>query len=312
MRLYYSVLPLLISILLTGCDRAPRNSSVAVVAPSPPAAQVPAPSLDDLGRVIKLERTPRRIVTIGPGATEIIFALGAGARLVGRDSASDYPPPALQVPVVANFAGPFFEKAAAVRPDLIILQGETYDAARAAAWQQKCGAPIAVLAPHTIRGLREGIEKIGSWLDLKDKARVLNARLADAMNQREGTPKAKKRLQAFVEVSRSPLFTAGAGTLIDDVMRAADLDNMARDIKSYKQYNLESLIAKDPDVYIVTESQPHQVRVLKELRAHPILRNLKCVRGGRVIVLPSDLLLRPGPRLGTGIAMLRRAANAVK
>ncbi|HVF11227.1 MAG TPA: hypothetical protein VNA16_10510, partial [Abditibacteriaceae bacterium] len=76
-----------------------------------------SPSLprDDLGRAIKLKSVPRRIVTIGPGATETIFALGAGDRLVGRDSGSDYPPDEVKrVPIVANFAGPFFEKTAAL------------------------------------------------------------------------------------------------------------------------------------------------------------------------------------------------------
>jgi iron complex transport system substrate-binding protein len=84
-----------------------------------------------LGRTITLKSVPQRIVTIGPGATEMIFALGAGSRLVGRDSSSDYPPGQRPrgvqgVPVVGDFSGPFVESTVAARPDLIIVQGETY------------------------------------------------------------------------------------------------------------------------------------------------------------------------------------------
>ncbi|HVF11192.1 MAG TPA: ABC transporter substrate-binding protein, partial [Abditibacteriaceae bacterium] len=282
--------------LLTGCGRVPEPQQHGL---KQVALNLPSLPRDDLGREIKLSAAPRRIVTIGPGATETIFALGAGERVVGRDSGSDYPPDKVKrVPIVANFTGPFFEKTAAVRPDFIIVQGETYDKTRADLWQQKCGAPVAVLSASKVAEVAQGIEKIGAWLHMHEAAK----RMA---NELMGLGLPAYQSSAFFEVQRSPLWTAGSGTLIDDVMRQAGFHNVARDIKGYKQYNLESLITRNPEFYIMAQKQPNATRALNELRRKPILKDLQCVRRGFVIVMPADLVLRPGPRLGRGIRMLR-------
>jgi len=284
-------------VLVTGCGPRPqpRQSGLKQVFIGTPVA-IPT---DDLGRAVTLKGVPRRVVTIGPGATEIIFALGAGERLVGRDSSSDYPPQALKAPVVANFTGPFFEKVVAVRPDLIIVQGETWDKARVEAWQQKCGAPVAALTANNLEEVSRSTEKIGAWLDLRARARALAQRMA-ASARLNHTLQAR----AFFEVSRTPLWTAGRGTLIDNVMGTAGLANVAREIKGYKQVNLEVLVAQEPEVYVVAAKYPDRERVLSELRRHPTLRNLKCIRKGQVFVVHADHVLRPGPRLSQGIGEL--------
>ncbi|MDQ3815340.1 MAG: ABC transporter substrate-binding protein, partial [Armatimonadota bacterium] len=232
------------------------------------------------------------------------------------------PAPALKVPVVADFTGPFFEKVVAERPDLIIAQGETWDKARIEAWQQKCGTPVAALTAGTVARVVQSIEKVGAWLDKSDKARQIAQPLRRWAQTPAWSPVERPPLRAFFEVSRAPLLTAGQGTLIDDVIHKAGLANIANpprnvpgeiyvaggEIKGYKLYNLEALTAKEPDAYIVAEKNPNQARVLRDLRRHAALGRLKCIREGHVIVLHADWVLRPGPRLQQGLQELHGEA----
>ena len=285
----------LFALLLGGCTSEEQKTPVSS-----------AFSKDDLGRVIELKQPARRVVCIGPGATETIFALGAGDKLVGRDQYSNYPKAALKIPVTGDFSGPFPEKAIALRPDLIIVQGETYDAARAKLWEEKIGAPVAVLAASDVEGVAQGIEKIGAWMDAKKEA----ARLVKEFPAKSKTPD-NNRARAFFEVQRSPLWAAGGSTLIDSVLQNAGVQNIA-EINGYKAYSLEKLITQNPDFYIVAGENSDRARVLKELQTASALKNLACIRSGRVVVLHSDWVSRPGPRLPLGIRELSDQIAALK
>lgn len=294
-------LALSLATVVTGCNRATQP-------PAQPVASLDAASIprDDLGRAIKLTRVPQRIVTIGPGATETLFAIGAGKSLVGRDSGSDYPTPVKSILVVANYEGPFFEKVVAARPDLIIAQGETWDKERIDMWQQKCGAPVAALTPVTLEQVAGDIEKMGAWLDRKDDAQTLAKTLRKGFQSADASAPT-----ALLEVQREPLMVAGRDTLIDDVMRRAGLANAAREVRGYKQFSVEKLIAQAPDFYVLTVKPADRKRAVSELKRHPIFGRLACVRRNRILVVDGDLVLRPGPRLSEGIAQLAEQAGSV-
>jgi iron complex transport system substrate-binding protein len=260
---------------------------------------------DDLGRAVNLHAPAQRVVCIGPGAVETIFALGTGKLLVGRDQFSDYPTSTKGIPVVGDYTGPFAEKVVAVRPDLVIVQGETYDKTRADNWQQKIGVPVAVLVPTSVSKVVEGIGKIGRWLECPAAA----AKLARGFELELASKNVAGAPHAFFEVQRSPLWTAGKSTLIASVLSAAGIGNVAGSVSGYKQFSTEALLAKEPTLYIVAQNKPDPKRVLRELRQDDVLGKLQCVRKGNIIVLPADWLLRPGPRLQKGIAALQREAR---
>ena len=262
---------------------------------------------DDLGREIKLPSPPRRIVSLAPGVTETIFALGAGDRLVGRDQMSDFPAAAAKIPQSADFNGPFFEKVVALRPDFIIAQGETLDRARIELWQRKCGAPVALLNANTVDGVEAGIGKIAAWLGMAEKSKTVT-RDFQTVGRQTQRRQAFVRWPAFIEVGRSPLWSAGEDTLVGDVLKRAGLGNVAK-ISGYKPFSAESLAKASPDFYIVTSAKPDIARTLRDLRAVPALRGLKCIRKGRIIEVPADWVLRPGPRLAQGIAEITRQIN---
>lgn len=319
---------LLFLFLVAGCQGGPQEQSgsssragkatapakIAAVQTARTASQSGSLPRDDLGRDVRLTGVPQRIVTIGPGATETVFALGAGSRLVGRDSASDYPAAALKVPVAGDFNGPSLEAVIAARPDLVIVQGETYGRARIEDWQRKIGAPVASLAATTVQGVAQDIEKIGAWLGVRDKARKLAQTLAFSTHN-----VGRGKLRVFFEVGRSPLFTAGRGTLIDDMLSTAGLGNIARTVNGYNQYNTEVLLSRAPSIYIVTQAgstPPPRGAALRKLRNEmkqqllrvPGLSGLRCVQQATIVIVPADWVLRPGPRLRLGLSEMNRQA----
>jgi iron complex transport system substrate-binding protein len=288
--------------VLPACTSAPQST------PATPPEAAPAVSFpkDDLGREVRLKAPAQRVVCIGPGATETIFALGAQSKLVGRDQISDYPAAAKTIPIVGDYVGPSVEKVIALRPDLVIIQGETYDKARVENWQQKIGAPVATLVPSSVEQTRNGIEKIAAWLGATEK-------LAEVTKEFRTLPDVNSNIgTAFYEVQRSPLWTAGQGTLIADEIKVLGLKNVANDVTSYKAFNVEVLLKRDPDFYIVTMEKPDYQKALRELRSTPALKNLPAVRAGRVLVADANLVLRPSPRLPLGIQSLAKQISRLK
>lgn len=255
---------------------------------------------DDLGRVIELKAPAKRAIVIGPGAIETVYVLGAQKSLVGRDSYADFPLEAKKIRSAGDFQGPNIEVCIALRPDLIIVQGETWDKARVEDWQSKIGAPVAALTPTSLEKLARDIEKIGAWFGKSAPAKTLATRFHALSNAKKDGP------TILAETGRSPLWVAGAGTFIGDAIERAGARNAAKllGVKGYQQLSNEVLLAKGPDFYLVASKKSREVE-LKQLRAHATLSQLNCVKQGKVIVIDGDLILRPGPRLLQGIALLK-------
>jgi len=273
------------------------------VQPKPSKSTFPT---DDVNREINLRKPAQRVAVIGPGATETIFKLGLGNRIVGRDQISDYPPAASKIPIIGNYTGPFYEKIIATHPDLVIMQGETWtNVARLNQASQKIGAPVAALNANSLKDASADILKIGAWLGVSGKAEKLAAQLDDLI---KSAPKADRT--AYVEISRQPLWTAGSDTLVGDAINHSGFKNVA-DVTGYKQFSMESLLALNPDVYIVPTDDPDQAKVLSSLQNDPQLGRLPAIKAGHVIVIDGDLLLRPSVRLTEGIAILRKVAQNI-
>ncbi len=291
---------LLFSFGVTSCQLRMQRQAVQ---PKPSKSTFPT---DDVNREINLRKPAQRVAVIGPGATETIFKLGLGNRIVGRDQISDYPPAASKIPIIGNYTGPFYEKIIATHPDLVIMQGETWtNVARLNQASQKIGAPVAALNANSLKDASADILKIGAWLGVSGKAEKLAAQLDDLI---KSAPKADRT--AYVEISRQPLWTAGSDTLVGDAINHSGFKNVA-DVTGYKQFSMESLLALNPDVYIVPTDDPDQAKVLSSLQNDPQLGRLPAIKAGHVIVIDGDLLLRPSVRLTEGIAILRKVAQNI-
>ena len=264
---------------------------------------------DDTGRRVALPQTPRRIVTLAPSCTENLFAIGAGALVVGVTTADDYPPAGVaRLPRVGNFYQPVAERIRALRPDLILVESETVHRADMDALQVRLGdTPLYALSAHRYADVPRHLLRLGEITghtrEAKKQADEMTQYAAFLARQYQGP--GVRKTPVFVQIDNAALYAAGPGSLIDDLIRLAGGINIVRGTNPYPLVSKETLLVADPTVYLFTVTVP------PGSRAHPTpppidpaLRSLTAVKNQRVVALDADLLTRPTPRLLAGLILL--------
>lgn len=246
---------------------------------------------------------PRRIVSLAPAMTEILFALGLGGRVVGVTSLCDRPAEARRRPTVGGMANPSLEAIVALKPDLVVMtrDGNPKEIAQRLA---TLGIATHVFTAARLADLPTGIRRMGRALGTEKAAERLAAKIqATAVAV---IPPGGRMKRALFVVWPEPLLAAGSGTIIDDAMKLSGFSNIAADAKgTYPRLSLETVMERQPEVIIVGAAGGMQVPLGEMLSR---LRMLDAVRRKRVCTV-GDALYRPGPRVAEGIAELRRCGG---
>ncbi|HYU89779.1 MAG TPA: helical backbone metal receptor [Gemmatimonadales bacterium] len=257
---------------------------------------------DDAGRQVTLAAPARRIVSLLPSFTEILFAIGAGDRLVGRTTWCDYPPEALAVPSVGDGMPPSVEAVAARRPDLVVLyrSGPTVTAAEQL---ERLGVRTVLFDLNLLEQLGPVVRRLGTLTGRPAAADSL-ARVMDSLAAQPPTPSTQSLV--FI-VWDNPPIVIGAGSYLDRLAALAGARNVFHDIGSPSaQVSIETIAARDPDfVALLSDSA-----VPPRYAARPEWRVVRAVRSGRFLFLPGQLFGRPGPRAAEAIRELRRRLEA--
>ncbi len=275
--------PLVVAVLaLPGCARAPSRGAIARV--------------DDWGRTVSLAAPARRIVSLAPATTELVFALGLGDRLVGRTRWCDYPPAALRVPDVGDGMAPNVEAVAARSPDLVLLYASP--ANRAAA--ERLAAlriPVAALALDRAADLRRDALLVGA---LAGAARAADSAVAafDSLRAavaREVARRGGARARVYVDVWPDPPMTGGRGSSLGEEVDAAGGVNVFDDVAaSSATVSVEAIAERDPDVIVQLRADTTRA---PDLAQRAGWRAVRAVREGRVLVLDGALYGRPTLRM---------------
>lgn len=265
---------------------------------------------DDLGRTIKLPERIHRIVSLAPSGTENLFAIGAGHLVVGVTSACDYPPQVKKLPQVGDFMKPSLERIAVLKPDLIIIVSSTIPKAIADNLQSKTKIPVFVFQPQTVKSVLLGLLTLGELTGRKQQAQKLVRELERRLKVVERQVVSRPRPKVVVEIAPPPSFmVAGPKTFVDDAIRLAGGENAFNDASQpFPLVSLETLVAKDPDVYIVAVKGNEQV--LDEVKRRSGFANLRCVQNGCVHGIDPDLIFRPTPRLVIGVERLAQVLHS--
>ena len=274
-------------------------SVMACQAPSAPEA--PALTLkDDRGVTLTRERPATRVLSLSPGHTELLFALGAGDALVGRTDNCDYPPTAAAVPSVGSLFPPDYERMLATRPDVVLMMDGT-EAVRTRLTE--LGLTVLVFQPETVEETLALFPRVGRVVGREAEGEALKAKL-DAELARVKAARPKAPVSVFFEVWAEPLSTAGPGSFVDDLLRQAGGQNVAAHTQEpWPQFSPEALLAADPQVLIT----PHRATAEHPER-RPGFAALSAVRTKRVVFLPDPaIVVRPGPRVVEGVAWVARA-----
>jgi iron complex transport system substrate-binding protein len=258
-----------------------------------------------------LARPARRIVSLTPSLTEIVFSLGAGERVVGVSDYCDYPPEARTRPRVGTFLQPSVEKILALRPDLVLVDGVQKDVA-AALQAAGDGATVLAIAMNDLAQVREAITQVGAALAADPAAAALlgqlDGELAQVRQQVAARGARPPRKVLFV-VDRQlgglrGLVVAGPGTYLDELVRLAGGVNIYADLKlRYAKVAVESIEERQPEVILDVghiEAGGEQSGRADWLS----LPGVPAVRDGRVYILADREFVTPGPRLGKALQKL--------
>lgn len=269
--------PILLSLLLVFCGE-----------------RFPAATTDDLGRSVALPDRIERVITLAPNLTEIIFAAGAGSKIVGTDDYSNHPAAARSLPRVGGLQ-PNIETIVALKPDLVLASTEGNSPSLAPALEA-AGIPLFVIRTDRLPEIPAAMRRIGTILDAP--------RAEEAAQELERAVVAQRRARAsaprvMFAVWADPLYVAGRSTFTDDLFDLTGAQN-AVEVTGWPQYSLESLVAAPPDLLLYPRGAmtPQQVDAL--LARVPGLRF-------RVVPVDEDIFQRPGPRM----ADAARALNAI-
>jgi len=267
------------------------------------AGDYPIEYTDELGREITIDKEVERIISLAPGITEIIYALGLEDKLVAVSSACDYPKEVLEKVNVGRIDEPNLEKIVALEPDLVLAESVTkIDSLKRLT---ELGIKNIGFKPASINDTINMIEDIAYLTSAEKAGDKITAEMQIEYQSLKTLVKQKlaanDRQRVFYEIWSDPLYTAGKGTFIDSLIHDAGGYNIARRAAgSWPTYNLESLIAADPEVYISSAHSTPNGLSIEELRERDIFREISAYKNNRLYLVNQDLVNRPSPRIIEG------------
>jgi iron complex transport system substrate-binding protein len=251
-----------------------------------------------------------RVIAMAPSITEVIFALGCGNKIAGISDFCLYPPEAASLPKVGGFVDPNLERMSALRPDLVIVQGQSE---KVDAFCKRQGIRILHLNMESIPTIFAGINEIGRALDCGDRARKLCSDIRKELQAAKQLAGTNNRPRVFICISRSPgavngLITAGGGSFVSQILSIAGGENIFEDIvTTYPEVSKETLLRRAPDFIFEMRSGENLSPEQKErIRGEWKVLNVPAVQNNRVIVVTEDFVLLPGPRVGLATKLLAR------
>jgi len=300
---------LALAVLMAGCARGAGTAPRASETPASAGGSFPLTITDDDGVRVTLNAPPERIVTFAPSATEIVFALGLGDRLVGVSGAfDDYPAAAKRVEEIGG-AGDFgvdpnIEKVVSLRPDLFLtISGGDQ-------WKKRLrdlGVPVFTTDSTDLADVFHDIETVGRLTGTAGAAEAVVSKMRGEAADVEGRVAGAPAVPCFYEVYYPPLTTVGPDTFIGDLLARAGCRSVSARAKSdYPQWSVEDLVRQDPQVYLVSSESGASPRAVA---SRPGFAAVAAIAAGRVVPIDADLVSRPGPRVVDGLRLLARALH---
>ena len=282
-------------------------SAAARSAPgAPPSAPIEA--RDDSGAIVRLAAPARRIVSLSPGITELLFSVGAGDRIVGVSDFSDYPPAARALPRVSRAQGIDLERIAALRPDLIVTWGSGYSPALQDALR-RLGVPVYVLETRSFESIATALERLGR-LSGSPSAAATAAAFRDRLAALRNRFAQRTAVRIFYQVWSNPIMTLSGAHLASEAMRACGGRNVFEDLAPLvATVDAEAVIAARPQLILTAEAGGVDHGALDGWKRYP---QLPAVAGGHLVTLDADTLDRGSVRVLDAVGALCEAVEKAR
>jgi len=271
------------------------------------ATTYPLTLTDDLGREVTIEALPERIISLAPSNTEILFALDLGDRVVGVTDFCDYPPEALEKEKIGGPHTPSIEDIVALEPDLILAASinpiEVVDTL------EGMGFTVFGIESTDLDDILNDINTVGIITDKEAEANALiddmQSKIDAVTAEIEGLAPGEKP-RVFHICWHDPIWTSGLGTFIHDLLEKAGGVNIFDDLEGYNSVNLEAVIARDPEVIIVTAMGGTGSGTWGWVNTESRLEDVSARVNGRVYFAESNWVERAGPRIVLGLEQLAK------
>ena len=248
---------------------------------------------DDAGRSVCPEKTIKRIVSLSPGSTELVFAAGAGSLVVGVDEHSDYPADVNNVARVGGYPNTSVESIVALQPDLIVAWAGG-NRPQVTSMLESMGMPLFYIKPSSFSDVASAIRRLGIILGTTPQANKAAESVEQRYSSIAGQYQKKEPVRVFYEIWDNPLMSINGNHIIHQVIDICGGKNVFADASApVPQVSIEALVAADPQV-ISSSTFIKDGKTIEE--RWDKWRNISAVENRAYITVPGDLISRPTPR----------------
>jgi iron complex transport system substrate-binding protein len=259
---------------------------------------------DGTGRTLTLPALPRRIVSLVPGVTEMLYVIGAEDRLVGRTDFCDYPPAARSKPSVGGTVSPSLEVLVTLKPDLVVATsaGNSDETRRQL---ERLRVPLYLVDPHGLSDVFRTMTRLGALTEREGRAAEVVAGLERRVRAVAVRVAALPRPRVLYVVWPEPLIVPGRGAAVTELIELAGGESVSADgPEGYPRYSVEAAVARGPEVIILARHGAGTAPYAREKWER--FADLPAIRAGRLYAVDGDLFHRFGPRVVDALEILAR------
>ena len=258
---------------------------------------------DDMKRTVEIKEKPSRIVSLAPSITEILFALGLDKEVVGVTQFSNYPPATKNKKKVGSYVKLNIEVIVGLSPDLIIATADG-NPRESVEKLEELGIPVFVIYPKKMVDIYRNLRAIGAITGKIVEAERLASSLEGRINAIANKVRNSPRPKVFLQLGTNPLYTAGKGTFMDQLIElAGGVNIVGGSLVRYPAYSMEEVLSRNPDFIFSTlmDGNNADIKAFWEK-----WNTLSAVKSGRIFSINPDLVNRPSPRIADGLEAIAK------
>jgi iron complex transport system substrate-binding protein len=264
---------------------------------------------DALGRQVRIDTAPHRIVSLDPGMTAALYSIGAEKLLVGRSGLETYPKRSLHLPAMATNGKPDLRRIERAKPDVVLVpQSMVPTAQDVDKLQLKAAAEVYVVGGNSVGQVENDIAAMGLITNHANAASSLANSVASSVKRVQKSVAGEPPTSTYVDVALVPgkTYTIDPVSMTGDLVRLANGINVASEVSPAQPVTFAQLAGLAPDVYL---SEQGQGATLSDLRKHKTTGTIPAVENKRVIQLPASVLNEDGPRVALALAQIAKALH---
>ncbi len=268
--------------------------------------------VDDTYFSLHFDTPPKRIISVSPGATEILGVIDADSLLVGVSLYSYFPLSVKTLPKVGSYVKPNIEQIVVLKPDLVVM---SFSGAprRDVDKLRKLNINVAVLRSEKFSDIIKNINWLGEILGYQEKAKEVADNLESRYEQIRSLVKEMPKPRAFYSIALNPIISVGAKSFINELIHDAGGINITGDIEqAYPKLTIESVIARSPDVLVFSSGMGNELDMKNQLPFWKRWQNLPSVRDQRFFEVDHDIINRAGPRIVEALASIAQQLHPEK